>query len=132
MGGMHEGCNMANTCMHDIKGSFFQHEEASCKMFDHMMKVNPHLQDEFKQYNLGDQDIIFIKELICGPKEDGKNWPYSGRPKEKAFLYEVRILYNTVGECGRMLYCILQTTAQCRSVTITFLLTGGIKQDDRN
>lgn len=73
-------------------------------MFDHMMKMNPHLQDEFKKYNLNEQDIIFIKELISGPKEDGENWPYRGRPKNMAFLYEVRIMYNTGCECVHVLY----------------------------
>lgn len=114
---------------------FFQHEEASSKMFDHMMKENPHLQDEFEQYNLGEQDIIFIKELICGKKQDKENWTSKSRPKNKAFLYEVRILYNTIGECVHVLYCVLQASAKCRSATLTystFLITGGSKQKDRS
>ena len=34
-------------------------------MFDHMMKVN-NLLPTFKEYNLTDQDVTFIKELISG------------------------------------------------------------------
>ena len=35
-------------------------------------------------------DIEFIKEQIAGPRETGQSeWPYRGRPKSKAFLYEI-------------------------------------------
>ena len=44
---------------------FTQHEDASVNMFDHMMKVN-NLFPSFREYNLLEKDLIFIKELIAG------------------------------------------------------------------
>ncbi|KAK4323559.1 hypothetical protein Pmani_005756 [Petrolisthes manimaculis] len=72
-------------------GTSWTHEKASSMMFDHLMKENPHLEEEFEKNDLHEIDRIFIKELICGPaaKEDGGTWPYRGRPQNKAFLYEV-------------------------------------------
>ena len=42
-----------------------QHEDASVRMFDHMMDVNK-LLPTFAKYNLADKDVTFIKELISG------------------------------------------------------------------
>lgn len=65
------------------------HEEASVKMFDYLLEAN-NLQEEFKKYDLYEQDIVFIKELIRGPKKRvALEWPYEGRPQEKSFLYEI-------------------------------------------
>ncbi|XP_037780703.1 deoxynucleoside triphosphate triphosphohydrolase SAMHD1-like [Penaeus monodon] len=65
------------------------HEEASVKMFDYLIERN-NLEDEFKRYKLDNRDIIFIKELIRRPfKTSSGDWPYKGRPREKAFLYEI-------------------------------------------
>lgn len=59
-------------------------------MFDYLIERN-NLEDEFKRYKLDNRDIIFIKELIRRPfKTSSGDWPYKGRPREKAFLYEVR------------------------------------------
>ena len=44
---------------------FTQHEDASVEMFDHMMKEND-LFSSFEQYNLLEQDLEFIRELIAG------------------------------------------------------------------
>lgn len=44
---------------------FTQHEDASVNMFDHMMKEN-NLFPSFREYNLSEKDLIFIKELIAG------------------------------------------------------------------
>ena len=44
---------------------FTQHEDASVKMFDHMMNENK-LDPIFKFYKLVEKDLIFIKELIAG------------------------------------------------------------------
>ena len=44
---------------------FTQHEDASVKMFDHMMNENK-LDPIFKFYNLVEKDLVFIKELIAG------------------------------------------------------------------
>ncbi|CAL4061492.1 unnamed protein product, partial [Meganyctiphanes norvegica] len=65
------------------------HEEASVKMFDHLVKEN-NLQKEFEYYGLDEQDMVFVKELISGPKPcTDQDWPYEGRSKNKAFLYEI-------------------------------------------
>ncbi|XP_074500292.1 deoxynucleoside triphosphate triphosphohydrolase SAMHD1-like [Sebastes fasciatus] len=67
------------------------HEEASKEMFDHMVKSNG-LEVEMKNNRLKlPKDTNFIKEMIAGlPKRDqGQEWPYKGRKKEKSFLYEI-------------------------------------------
>ena len=46
--------------------SKWQHEQASCKLFDFMLKSNPSVRDGFKDYGLGQDEIDFIKELIMG------------------------------------------------------------------
>ncbi|XP_066975151.1 deoxynucleoside triphosphate triphosphohydrolase SAMHD1 isoform X2 [Macrobrachium rosenbergii] len=70
-------------------GKNWAHESASLDMFDYLLDAN-NLHGEFQKYGLRDQDLKFIKELIGGPKStDGANWPYEGRPREKAFLYEI-------------------------------------------
>ncbi|XP_043984777.1 deoxynucleoside triphosphate triphosphohydrolase SAMHD1-like [Gambusia affinis] len=64
-----------------------KHEEASQKMFDHMVKEN-HLTAVMEDHGLVPQeDLPFIRELIDPPKI--AEWPHHGRPREKAFLYEV-------------------------------------------
>ncbi|XP_043984803.1 deoxynucleoside triphosphate triphosphohydrolase SAMHD1-like [Gambusia affinis] len=57
------------------------HEKASQKMFDHMVEEN-RLDSLMPK-----KDWAFIRELIDPPKI--AKWPHHGRPKEKAFLYEV-------------------------------------------
>lgn len=59
-------------------------------MFDYLIKSN-NLEDEFRHYKLDDRDITFIKEMIQRPRETSNgDWPYKGRSRDKAFLYEVR------------------------------------------
>ena len=41
-------------------------------MFDHMMEVNNLLQP-FRQYNLTEKDVTFIKELISGAALEGNS-----------------------------------------------------------
>jgi hypothetical protein len=48
---------------------FFQHERASLTMFNFLIEKNK-LIDQFTEYNLLVEDIIFIKELIYGPLGD--------------------------------------------------------------
>lgn len=48
---------------------YFQHEDASLKMFDHMIEEND-LGSVFKNYKLEPRDIDFIKEQIAGPRKD--------------------------------------------------------------
>ena len=40
-------------------------------------------------YGLNDKDLLFIKELIYGPFEKVKGYPYKGRGAEKFYLYEI-------------------------------------------
>lgn len=66
-----------------------KHEDLSVKMFDHLVSSN-NLLGEFEKYGLTEQDRTFIKEQIAGPRKHiQKNWPYSGRSKDKRFLYEI-------------------------------------------
>uniref|UniRef100_A0A4W6BQJ6 HD/PDEase domain-containing protein n=1 Tax=Lates calcarifer TaxID=8187 RepID=A0A4W6BQJ6_LATCA len=74
-------------------GKKWKHEEASLKMFDHLVKCND-LEPVMKQYSLVlPQDLFFIKEMIGGPQNtnagQGEEWPYEGRGKDKSFLYEI-------------------------------------------
>ncbi|XP_071957720.1 deoxynucleoside triphosphate triphosphohydrolase SAMHD1-like [Antedon mediterranea] len=43
----------------------WEHEDASLQMFDHLIKQNPEVENEFKRH-LNDQDKTFIKELFYG------------------------------------------------------------------
>ncbi|CAL8392447.1 unnamed protein product [Gadus morhua 'NCC'] len=62
------------------------HEKASLALLDHLLEDN--------NLQLPAADLIFIKELIDGPRPRDPpvpetEWPYKGRPKEKSFLYEI-------------------------------------------
>ncbi|XP_053400924.1 deoxynucleoside triphosphate triphosphohydrolase SAMHD1-like [Mercenaria mercenaria] len=73
--------------------SKWKHETASVMMFEYILEDNNgQLLKEFKNHlpDFNVNDIEFIKELICGCDVSGETeWPYKGRTKEKAFLYEV-------------------------------------------
>lgn len=74
-------------------GLEWKHENASVKMFDHLVKVND-LEPVMEKHGLKlPEDLIFIREQIVGPSnsEAGRTqkWPYKGRPEEKSFLYEI-------------------------------------------
>lgn len=64
-------------------------------MLEHLIKVNQ-LEEELRKYDLENQDILFIKELISSHKILNENpnvkWPYKGRTEEKGFLYQVSFL----------------------------------------
>ncbi|KAK7079542.1 SAM domain and HD [Halocaridina rubra] len=65
------------------------HEDASVRMFDYLIEEN-NLHEYFRMYNLHERDLLFIKELIRGPKIiNGATWPYEGRNRSKGFLYEI-------------------------------------------
>ncbi|XP_047669851.1 deoxynucleoside triphosphate triphosphohydrolase SAMHD1-like [Tachysurus fulvidraco] len=69
----------------------WEHETASVKMFEHLVKEN-NLEDMMmKDYGLSNKDLEFIKEQIAGPLKPSAQdkWPYSGRPEEQSFLYEI-------------------------------------------
>ena len=66
----------------------WEHEHASCDMFDYLIKRN-HLLPYFIQAGLLPDDIHFIKELVYGsPKDAPKDWVWKGRG-DKTFLYEI-------------------------------------------
>ncbi|XP_070765942.1 deoxynucleoside triphosphate triphosphohydrolase SAMHD1-like [Enoplosus armatus] len=70
----------------------WEHEEASCDMFDHLVKRNK-LEPVMRKYDLKlPEDLIFIKEMIAGPLKPNTaegQWPYEGRPEDKSFLYDI-------------------------------------------
>jgi len=45
-----------------------QHENASVKMFDHLLEVND-LQPSLEEYDITEGDLTFVKEQIAGPME---------------------------------------------------------------
>ncbi|XP_041859229.1 deoxynucleoside triphosphate triphosphohydrolase SAMHD1-like isoform X2 [Melanotaenia boesemani] len=79
------------------RGIKWKHENASIKMFDHLVEVNKleEMSDDKDGQSLK-EDRVFIKELILGhPLESPElntsstPWPYKGRNEEKSFLYEI-------------------------------------------
>ncbi|KAB5578926.1 hypothetical protein PHYPO_G00188100 [Pangasianodon hypophthalmus] len=70
----------------------WEHETASVKMFDHLVRVN-NLKPMMEKYGLSlPTDLHFIKEQITGPQDPTASQDtlqYKGRPKEKYFLYEI-------------------------------------------
>jgi len=75
--------------------SGWTHEKASLDMFDFLIESND-IPIPMVDWNIKAQDVDFIKELVVGPLGGGSSWPYKGRGREKAFLYE--IIANH--ECG--------------------------------
>ncbi|XP_027861957.1 deoxynucleoside triphosphate triphosphohydrolase SAMHD1-like [Xiphophorus couchianus] len=68
----------------------WRHEKASQDMFDHLVEKNNLIRDMKKHGLVPKEDLLFIRELIDPPKvEKIAEWPHYGRPKKKAFLYEV-------------------------------------------
>lgn len=80
----------------------WHHEDSSMRNLDFLIEDND-LKPLLKELGgITDEDIIFIKEAIGGPldektglplrnwkDQDDGEWAYKGRPKEKAFLYEI-------------------------------------------
>ena len=63
----------------------------SIRMFDEMVEKNNHFREALQKYDLyNERDLGFIRELIAG-KIYGDN--YICRPKNKAFLYEVKLYF---------------------------------------
>ncbi|XP_061082920.1 deoxynucleoside triphosphate triphosphohydrolase SAMHD1-like, partial [Conger conger] len=86
-------------------GFRWTHEDASVKMLNYLIEVN-NLEPVMKRHGLKlseeqitetePSDLVFIEELIAGPRVDSSNevepsseWQYQGRQKEKSFLYEI-------------------------------------------
>lgn len=63
-------------------GATWKHEDGSIMMFRHLLDANG---INLVQYGLGDQDRLFIEEMISGLPESERQ----GRPPSKAFLYDV-------------------------------------------
>ncbi|CAI9729840.1 Hypothetical predicted protein [Octopus vulgaris] len=53
----------------------WKHEDASCKMLDHLLKENPHVKEKLEP-----DEIAFIKDLIIGK---------SGNSAKPQFLYQI-------------------------------------------
>jgi len=68
-------------------GSGWTHEKASLDMFKYLLKENG---IPLREWNVKEQDVNFIMELVKGPLvKSNSSWPYKGRSREKAFLYEI-------------------------------------------
>ncbi|KAI5627234.1 deoxynucleoside triphosphate triphosphohydrolase SAMHD1 [Silurus asotus] len=63
----------------------WKHEDASVKMFEHLVEKN-NLQPVMEKYGVIKKDLIFITEQIAGPKDKQQ---YKGRPEDQSFLYEI-------------------------------------------
>lgn len=69
--------------------SKWTHEQSSLDMLDLIIQ---RYKIDLSDYNLDDNDLDFIKELIYGPldgQDKTKEFPYKGRGPEKYFLYEI-------------------------------------------
>ena len=51
-----------------------QHERASVMMLDHLIEENG-LMEEMGKYEMNENDVVFIKELIVGPPKDVEKTP---------------------------------------------------------
>ncbi|XP_055890984.1 deoxynucleoside triphosphate triphosphohydrolase SAMHD1-like [Biomphalaria glabrata] len=66
-----------------------RYRKPSAQMFEHLLREND-LKVRLQLYGLEDVDIQFIKEQLEGAQPTGSTaWPYTGRTKEKAYLYEI-------------------------------------------
>nr|KAG5707509.1 hypothetical protein BaRGS_012013 [Batillaria attramentaria] len=71
----------------------WEHDDTSLNMYHYMVEDN-NLEDKFAEYGLKEMDRTFIAELIKGRHSDESSnkygdWPYKGRGRDKAFLYEI-------------------------------------------
>lgn len=70
------------------KSRSFEHEHASVGIFELLIQEN-NLMPTFKEFNLLEDDVHFIKELILGDKcEAPSEFKWIGR-KNKSFLYDI-------------------------------------------
>ncbi|KAG9261435.1 deoxynucleoside triphosphate triphosphohydrolase SAMHD1-like [Astyanax mexicanus] len=73
--------------------SSWKHEDVSVKMFNHLIEENGIKEIMGKENEnwdaFSEKDFTFITELIQGPSNSASEWPYKGREKKKAFLYDI-------------------------------------------
>ena len=71
----------------------WEHEDASCEMFDHMLAANPVLSDILQRNNIGENERKLVKELIKGklPGSDKVTQvaKVDGVEHAKWFLFEI-------------------------------------------
>ncbi|XP_046842768.1 deoxynucleoside triphosphate triphosphohydrolase SAMHD1-like [Xenia sp. Carnegie-2017] len=67
----------------------WQHEDASCELFEFMLKENSELKQSFDDFPLDHTDIKFIKELIKGKNPNDVTRKCELTHKYKCFLYEI-------------------------------------------
>ncbi|KAK6982392.1 deoxynucleoside triphosphate triphosphohydrolase SAMHD1 [Biomphalaria glabrata] len=71
----------------------WKHEDASVAMFEHIVAKHKLMEADGifrKLYDLNDDDILFIKEMIRGSGFSSTGqWMCKGRGEEKSFLYEI-------------------------------------------
>ncbi|XP_046678297.1 deoxynucleoside triphosphate triphosphohydrolase SAMHD1 isoform X1 [Homalodisca vitripennis] len=72
-------------------GYDWKHESASIQMFDYLVKEN-NLHEEFRKYNLGEEEIKIIKELIIGGPDENKKPLLANKDN---FFYEIVSNKNT-------------------------------------
>ena len=58
----------------------WEHEDASCDMFDYMIKKTPGLKNAFEKRNLGEKERDLIKNIIKGKKPDNTGGAATGVP----------------------------------------------------
>lgn len=71
----------------------WEHEDASCEMFDYMIEANPKLKKEFEERDIGESEQKLVKELIKGkvPGRDEvlQKTNFNGTEYPKWFLFEI-------------------------------------------
>ncbi|CAG5133782.1 unnamed protein product, partial [Candidula unifasciata] len=75
-----------------VRKTPWKHETASSDMFEYLVQVHGLMKEGgiFRKFGLSETDMDFIKELMAGPSNRGNaEWPYRGREKAKAYLYEI-------------------------------------------
>lgn len=72
------------------KDDNWTHEKGSGLLLDFILKTEKTVQNMFSKYNLKENHIEFIKELICAEKSIfASPWPFKARPESCAWMYEI-------------------------------------------
>jgi len=81
----------------------WKHEQSSVDIIERIF--------ENIEHSLSHRDIDFIKELVGGPLGEDSCWPYLGRGKEHAFLYEIVANELTGVDVDKMDYIVRDSRA---------------------